>query len=78
MDIFFNEEAVINLNKSQLDVREKLNEKIRTNNILFEDVPCLCGSNDSDLICSIDRYGLDQKTVICRDCGLIRSNPRMT
>ena len=79
MNVFINKELELDdLNKSQLDVREKLNEKIRTNNILFEDVPCLCGSNDSDLICSIDRNGLYQKTVICRDCGLIRSNPRMT
>ena len=78
MDIFFNEEAVIKLNKLQLDVLNKLNKKIQNNDIQFEDVSCLCGRNDSDLICSFDRYGLDQKTVICRYCGLIRSNPRMT
>ena len=79
MDVFINKEfEIADLNKSQLDAREKLNEKIRTNNILFEDVPCLCGRNDSDLICSFDRYGLDQKTVICRYWGLIRLNPRMT
>ena len=79
MDVLINKEFEIeDLNKSQLDIRNKLNKKIQNNDIQFEDVSCLCGRNDSDLICSFDSYGLDQKTVICRDCGLIRSNPRMT
>ena len=79
MDVFINKGCeFLALNKSQLDIRNKLNKKIQNNDIQFEDVSCLCGRNDSDLICSFDRYGLDQKTVICRDCGLIRSNPRMT
>ena len=79
MDVFINKEfEIADLNKSQLDIRNKLNKKIQNNDIQFEDVSCLCGRNDSDLICSFDRYGLDQKTVICRYCGLIRSNPRMT
>ena len=79
MDVFINKEFdFLDLNKSQLDIRNKLNKKIQNNDIQFEDVSCLCGRNDSDLICSFDRYVLDQKTVICRYCGLIRSNPRMT
>ena len=79
MDVFINKEFdILDLNKSQLEIRNKLNKKIQNNDIQFEDVSCLCGRNDSDLICSFDRYVLDQKTVICRYCGLIRSNPRMT
>lgn len=78
MDVFKNKNfEFVDLNKLQLDIRDIINEKIRTNNIQFEYVSCLCGNNDYDLICSFDRHGLDQKTVICRHCGLIRSNPRM-
>lgn len=66
------------LNQVQLDVRNQLNEQIRNNNLQYEDVPCLCGNNDYDVICTIETYGLDQQTVICRYCGLSRSNPRLT
>ena len=59
MDVFINKEFdFLDLNKSQLDFRNKLNKKIQNNDIQFEDVSCLCGRNDSDLICSFDRYGL--------------------
>lgn len=72
-------EQIMDLNKKQLDARNKLNKKIRNNNISFEKIPCLCGWCDSfDLIASVDRYGLTQETVVCRNCGLIQSNPRMT
>ncbi len=44
----------------------------------FESVPCLCGSCHFTLLASYDRYAMRQSTVICVQCGLIQSNPRMT
>jgi len=58
-------------------VRE-FNKRIKSGEIQFESVSCLCQNNEFDLIASVDRYGFFQKTIICRNCGLIQSNPRMT
>lgn len=41
-----------------------------------EAAPCLCGSAREELICSVDRYRLPHRTVMCADCGLVRTNPR--
>lgn len=43
-----------------------------------EEVPCLCDSTSFAEIATSDRYGLAQQTVICRQCGLVQSNPRLT
>ncbi|MBN1526093.1 MAG: class I SAM-dependent methyltransferase [Candidatus Omnitrophica bacterium] len=62
----------------QLRLIGKFNEDITNNRVAFEEAPCLCGCRDFVLIASIDRYAILQQTVMCTDCGLIRSNPRMT
>jgi 2-polyprenyl-3-methyl-5-hydroxy-6-metoxy-1,4-benzoquinol methylase len=54
----------------------QFNEKYK--NYDFEKTTCLCGSNKSKLICKQDRYGLYSPTVICKECGLIYSNPRLS
>ena len=38
----------------------------------------ICKSNNIKLLFANDRYGINQKTSICDDCGFIFSNPRMT
>lgn len=40
--------------------------------------PCLCGERNDTLVACCDRYGLDVKTVICRSCGLMRTDPCLT
>jgi 2-polyprenyl-3-methyl-5-hydroxy-6-metoxy-1,4-benzoquinol methylase len=46
----------------------------------MEDEPCFCGaSKDKDVqVSAFDRHGIPHKMVICKDCGLMRANPRMT
>lgn len=40
-------------------------------------VPCdLCGASDADELCLTDRKGGYLRTVICRRCGLVYSDPR--
>ena len=40
-------------------------------------IPCdLCGSTDVEEICAVDRHGGDLRTVICRRCGLVWTDPR--
>lgn len=46
----------------------------------FEDFKCECGAGEEafDVLAEKDRYGLKSRTVICRKCGLVMTNPRMT
>ena len=44
-----------------------------------EDVPCnLCGAPDYEVVGRTDREGRPLQTVMCRSCGLVRTNPRPT
>lgn len=66
------------LSLKQSELVAEFNRKAGHGLVEFESVPCLCGSTEFDLIASVDRYSMLQKTVICAKCGLIQSNPRMT
>jgi len=68
----------VKLSKIALDAKISVERKIREGIYKFEDKPCFCGSNDSLIIAERDRYGLYYPVVICKQCGLIRVNPRMT
>jgi len=67
-----------NFSMNNMEEVLRFNKQINNGTIKFESVPCLCGCVDFDRIASIDRYGILQETVVCRKCGLIQSNPRMT
>lgn len=69
---------LVPMSSSQLNLAKELNGLITKNRVVFEEVPCLCGSQEFELIASVDRYTIIQSTVICVNCGLIQSNPRMT
>ena len=66
------------LTNTQIAHVERLNQKIEKGSITFETIECLCGCESFDIIASVDRYSILQQTVICRKCGLVQSNPRMT
>jgi SAM-dependent methyltransferase len=44
----------------------------------FETVPCLCGTRDGLLIARRDRFALPVPTYLCRVCGTMWTNPRMS
>ena len=56
----------------------EFNAKIGKGEVCFEFVACLCGSRKFIYLAGYDRYGMSQSTVMCKDCGLVQSNPRMT
>jgi 2-polyprenyl-3-methyl-5-hydroxy-6-metoxy-1,4-benzoquinol methylase len=59
--------------------RKLVKRKIAEGAYQFESVPCaICGGEDFEVIATKDRYEIDNRVVICRDCGLIQTNPRMT
>jgi 2-polyprenyl-3-methyl-5-hydroxy-6-metoxy-1,4-benzoquinol methylase len=39
---------------------------------------CACGSADDELFATRDRFGIAMNTVICRRCGLVRTDPTLT
>jgi 2-polyprenyl-3-methyl-5-hydroxy-6-metoxy-1,4-benzoquinol methylase len=43
-----------------------------------ESVACFCGSSNAQLVTDHDRYGFDHVMWLCRDCGVLYANPRMT
>ena len=55
------------------------NNKFNYNLVKYEKINCgLCGLDVNETISNKDRYGLSTKAVICRNCGLIFINPRMS
>lgn len=46
----------------------------------FEEYNCECGATkkDFEVLAKKDRYGIDVNTVICKKCGQLMTNPRMT
>ena len=66
------------LSNKQVAQITKFNKEIDKGLISFEEVDCLCDSKDFDHVASVDVYGIHQQTVVCKRCGLISLNPRMT
>lgn len=70
---------ILNLTKLQLKNKERVEEKIDSDEYTFEKINCaICEGSDFELLAEKDRYGLYVSTVICRKCGLLQTNPRMT
>ena len=70
---------LLKLNKLQVKTKQQIEEKIASGHYRFEEKPCaVCQQERFHLLAEKDRYGLYCPVVICRDCGLIQVNPRMT
>lgn len=69
----------VHLNELQLQMKRQIEDKVAAGIYSFEEVPCcVCGGTDFQTLSEKDRYGLSHSVVICRECGLIQANPRMT
>jgi 2-polyprenyl-3-methyl-5-hydroxy-6-metoxy-1,4-benzoquinol methylase len=69
------------LSNSQSKYVKKYNKDVKSGITNIEFVPCLCGQDDPrkfDKIYRDDRYGLWCPSVICKCCGLVQLNPRLT
>ena len=66
----------IKLTKKQNETKNRVKEKEKTGYYSFHKISCECGNKtDFDIIAQKDRYGLSIQTCICKNCGLILSNP---
>lgn len=70
--------AFVKLAPEQAEAVQRFNEALSRGGVTVETVPCLCGGTDFAKLAGVDRYGLRQDTVVCRACGLVQSNPRLT
>lgn len=74
--------SVLNLNERQKESCQRITAEQEKEDSLyqFESYKCECGAGEEafDVLAEKDRYGLKNRTVICRKCGLVMINPRMT
>ena len=71
--------AILKLNKLQVQNRDIVSEKVRAKIYALENVRCaVCDKTNFEQIAEKDRYGLEMSVVICKECGLVQTNPRMT
>jgi SAM-dependent methyltransferase len=68
----------VKLNSVQRAALARHLEKLRDGQYQTEIVECpICGTVGDEKLAAKDRYGIPLSVVICRRCGLIRTNPRM-
>jgi SAM-dependent methyltransferase len=66
------------LNKLQRRMKAQVEHKLKTGNYRLEANPCcVCQGNDFEAVAEKDRYGFAFSVVICKNCGLMQTNPRM-
>lgn len=71
--------SLLELNELQKSMKGKVEQKIQQGSYSFESVTCcVCGGKNFEILAEKDRYGLYCPVVICRGCGLIQINPRMS
>lgn len=70
---------ILDMNDLQLMMKKQVEQKIVQGSYKFENVSCcICSGNDFEMLSEKDRYGLYMSVQICKQCGLIQTNPRMT
>lgn len=71
-------EVAIQLSNNQLFSIKEYKGWLKEHTSELEGYACECGSEtDFDILAEKDRYGIPLRTVICRKCGMIMTNPRM-
>lgn len=71
--------ATLKLNNLQIANRDEVNKKVENSLYQFEKVNCaVCDTSVFESLAEKDRYGLQMSIVMCKDCGLVQTNPRMT
>lgn len=70
--------SILKLNTHQLRVKQNFERDLDNTRLIFHSMPCCCGKNDDIVLSTTDRYGFWVRTVICKYCGLLRTNPKLT
>ena len=66
------------MNSVTLEAKDLLEKEISQGKIqLLKVAICVCGSENLEPLSSVDRFGLNFGSLICVDCGLVLTNPRI-
>ena len=65
----------LSLSDIQKEYIRLFNNKCKNGDYSFRSLECECGNSDFEVIAQKDRYGIPVDTVICKNCGLIITNP---
>jgi 2-polyprenyl-3-methyl-5-hydroxy-6-metoxy-1,4-benzoquinol methylase len=67
------------LSEQKASMVHSINRKIQQGTYALEPVACcICGRADAEPLSERDRHGVQCAVVICRGCGLVRTDPRPT
>jgi len=70
--------SIISLNNIQIGIKKIIEKKLKDGKYFFKTIDCIvCNSRDFELLSEKDRFGLFMPVVICKQCGLVQTNPRM-
>ncbi|MFI5351160.1 MAG: class I SAM-dependent methyltransferase [Elusimicrobiota bacterium] len=65
------------LTAEQTATRDRVLDKLARGEYALEAASCFCGGGRFRVLAEVDRYRLPVRTVLCLDCGLLQTNPRM-
>jgi len=69
---------VIHLDDKQILSKKQIETKMRRRIYTFENVSCcICGGNNFERLSNKERNGIYMPVSICKNCGLIQTNPRL-
>ena len=71
------QKPMLRLNEIQRKTKKKIEKAIRDGELKFVAVDCRCGQSKDLGLSQVDRYGLWVRTVLCQNCGLVRTSPRL-
>jgi len=71
------QKPTLRLNEIQRKTKKKIEKAIHDGALEFVAVDCRCGQSKDLVLSQVDRYGLWVRTVLCQNCGLIRTSPRL-
>ncbi|MFH1641373.1 MAG: class I SAM-dependent methyltransferase [Nanoarchaeota archaeon] len=67
------------LNKKQLSTRDQVIDKLNNKEYELKKVSCaICNSRNFEQLSEKERFGIPLSVVICKICGLVQTNPRMS
>ncbi len=70
---------IINLSDEAKILVHNFNKKVADGTVALRSYPCIsCGSDKKREIFTNDSHGINQNTVMCLNCGMVYSDPRMT
>lgn len=73
-----NNETSFTLKENQIKSIDRFKQKLECNLYKFEEISCLCGRSNDILLGNTDRYTIPVTTLLCKNCGIMRTSPRLS